>query len=111
MARSLWGTGNPIGRRVEKVAGAAERMILEVVGVYEAANDALGYSQDNFTIFLPSDPRPTSPARYIMLRTSASAETMMPVIRGVVRTEAPHAAITGLRTLVARGRGASRSCA
>ena len=99
MARSLWGTGNPIGRRVEKVAGAAERMILEVVGVYEAANDALGYSQDNFTIFLPSDPRPTSPARYIMLRTSASAETMMPVIRGVVRTEAPHAAITGLRTL------------
>lgn len=101
MARSLWNTGNPIGRRVEKVTAGLERMTLEVVGVYQAENDALGHSQDNFMIFLPSDPRPTSPStsRYIMLRASSSAETMMPVIRGIVRTEVPRAAITGLRTL------------
>jgi predicted permease len=100
MARSLWGDGNPIGRRVERAA-ATEPMTLEVVGVYEEEVGALGHSRNPFTIFVPPDPRLEAQAasRLIMLRVSSPAGTVVPTIRGIVRDEAPRAAIMELRTL------------
>ncbi|MQA91385.1 MAG: FtsX-like permease family protein [Gemmatimonas sp.] len=101
MARSLWGDESPVGRRVEGIAAVEEPMMLEVVGVYEKSFDAPGHSRNPFTIFLPLDPRlaSRSASRFIMLRTSSPAETMMPTIREIVRDEAPRAAITELHTL------------
>lgn len=100
MARSLWGDATPIGRRVERATGT-ESMMLEVVGVYDEEVDALGHSRNPFTVFVPPDPRGASLAasRLIMLRLSAAAETVVPTIRHVVRTESPRSAITELRTL------------
>jgi putative ABC transport system permease protein len=103
MARSVWGDGSPIGRRVERVEVADEPMTLEIVGVYEEGADAVGHSRHPFTIFLPPDPRPTSASqsRFIVLRSSSPAETMIPAIRETVRGEVPGAAITELHTLAA----------
>ncbi|MEX2582557.1 MAG: ABC transporter permease [Gemmatimonadota bacterium] len=103
MARSLWGDGNPIGRRIESAADGEAAMMLEVVGVHEEAIDASGDSRDNFSVFLPADPRPTgrSPNGYLLIRTSTSAEAAMPAIRTVVHDEVPRAAITELLTLAA----------
>lgn len=100
MARSLWGDGNPIGQRVGR-AEATEPMTLEIVGVYDEDADALGHSRRPFTVFVPPDPRGArlGASRFIMLRLSASAETVVPTIRRVIREEAPRSAIVELRTL------------
>lgn len=100
MARSLWGDSSPIGRRVER-ASAATPLSLEIVGVYKSPVAALGHARNPFAIYVPPDPRlTTTPAsRLIFVRVSSTAESIVPTIRRIVRTESPRAAITELRTL------------
>jgi predicted permease len=102
MARRVWGDASPIGRRVERAA-AKDPMTLEVVGVYREEVASLGHSRNPFNIFVPPDPRltPQAASRLIMLRVSSTPEAVTPVVRGIVRDEAPRTAIMELRTLAA----------
>jgi len=97
LARRLWGSADPIGRRLIP-AGGGERgsTVFEVVGVVDENIAGLS-GDDNKFVFVPSVRGTGS----ILIRTQGPAEPMIALIRSVAKTEAPELPLTSAMTLAA----------
>jgi predicted permease len=107
LARDLWGSADPIGRRFLG-AGPNERNVslFTVVGVVDDGTaDARARSHEARRIFVP-DMRVTG---HFLIRTHGPAESALPVIRSVAVSEAPELPIISARTLAAIEAEARRS--
>ena len=100
LAKRLWPGANPLGRRLQHSAQAAQpgeaRPMLTVVGVYEEMENeyaaAAGY--DVYLAPLASQAADAT----LLVRTSSTAEPLFPAMRDVVRAEAPGMVLTQMRT-------------
>jgi predicted permease len=107
LARDLWGSADPIGRRFLG-AGPNRRNIslFEVVGVVEAPTatrrDASNVGR---RIFVPD----VGITGHFLIRTHGPAEPVLPAIRSVATTEAPELPIVSAQTLAAIEAGGRRS--
>ena len=94
LARRLWGTMDPIGRRFSDVAPSrtGSRDLL-VSGVYDSRYFERGQPPLVF--------RPAAELRagYYLIRTAAPASNLVDAVRRIVREELPSAPITSLMTL------------
>jgi predicted permease len=99
LARRLWGTADPIGRRlVNARTGLSEATQFVVVGVVDetrAGRSEMGGNQQR--IFTPA----MAVTGGMLIRTRGPAEPMVPVIRTVASSEAPELPLTSSRTLAA----------
>jgi predicted permease len=87
-SRRLWAGADPVGRRLRASgdrAGGARTLV--VVGVIDDPRPEVRKAGEGFRVFLPPDTALV--ATSVLLRTAASAEPLLPAIRGVVRKEAP----------------------
>jgi predicted permease len=99
LARDLWGSADPIGRRFLG-AGRNERNVslFTVVGVVDDGTaDVRARSNEARRIFVP-DMRVTG---HFLIRTHGLADSVLPVIRSVAVAEAPELPIISARTLAA----------
>jgi putative ABC transport system permease protein len=106
LARRLWGTADPIGRRfvdASATTGSATRFV--VVGVVDEAvagrSDPLGGQR----VYAPGIRTTGS----ILVRSHGPAEPLIPVLRAVANSEAPQLPITRATTLSAIEAGQRRS--
>ncbi len=91
LARRLFGSADPIGRRLTHVGGATAFVIVGVVDEKQA-----GLSGDgNQNVFVPNLNRTGS----ILVRTRGRADPLSPLIRSVAHTEAPLLPVTSVSTL------------
>ena len=103
LARRLWGSANPLGRRlVMPVPGAAPMV---VVGVVDAA--AAGPSDANglVRVYVPYSTLNTG----VVARTAGPASPMLDAMRRIVTAEAPQMPIARLQTVAQRDAAARRT--
>ncbi len=90
LARRLWGSADPIGRRLVGSAGAS----FVVVGVVDETRAGLsGEGQQH--VFVPQVSNPNN----LLVRTQGPAAPLAPVLRTVANEAAPFLPITSARTL------------
>jgi predicted permease len=107
LARRVWGSADPIGRRFLG-AGPNERNIAEFVVVGVVDEQALPVEDDRaFRVYVP-EPRVTS---HFLIRTHGPADAVIPVIRSAANAEAPEMPIISAQTLAAIEAGERRSIA
>lgn len=98
LARRMWPGANPLGRRLQQAANAAQPgPVFTVVGVYDEASGE-DVDEDGYEVFVPPSPEQLA-APALLLRTSTSTEPLFPTIREAVRAAAPGMMLTGMRTL------------
>ena len=95
LARRLWGSADPIGRRLVNVGPGDSPSELAVVGVVDDA--AAGIFAHDDRVFV----RDVSSTRDILVRTQGPAHAMAPVLRSIADVEAPRLRLTSARTLAA----------
>jgi len=96
-ARNLWGTANPIGRRLQygrSESGDSTAMV--VVGVVDERFAAGGEAGDNVLVFIPWG---APGAQSLLVRTVGPAVDMFPAIRAIAVQEAPDLPIAEMTTL------------
>jgi putative ABC transport system permease protein len=105
LARRLWGSADPIGRRLQS-AGPNERNIAEfvVVGVVDVQTPP-DDSDRAYRVYVP-EPRLTT---HLLVRTQGPADAVIPVIRSVANAEAPELPIISVQTLAATEANERRS--
>jgi putative ABC transport system permease protein len=91
LARRLWGSTDPIGKRLVQGGGGATAFV--VVGVVDESR--AGLSGNEPRVFVPNLSRTGS----ILVRTRGPADPMIPVLRSVANAEAPLVPITSATTL------------
>lgn len=99
LARRLWGSTDPIGRRLVS-AGPSQRSLGELVVVGLVDETAAGLTAGNDgapRIFVPG----LQITGHFLVRTHGPADPMIPVIRSVATAEAPELPLVGVRTLAA----------
>jgi predicted permease len=98
LARRLWGSEDPIGRRFNTASpsrGNDGRFV--VVGVVDEARAGLSARRDVQRIFVPR----VRITGHLLIRTQGPAQPVIPVIRSVANTEAPELPLVSARTLAA----------
>lgn len=96
LARRLWGSADPIGRRLVHAAAGQEATAFVIVGVVDET--IAGLSGDGEPhVFVPNLSRTGS----ILVRTRGPAEPVAPLIRSVANAEAPLLPVTRATTLAA----------
>ena len=99
LARRLWGSEDPIGRRFNSAGpsrGNAGRFV--VVGVVDEARAGLSERSDEVQrIFVPR----VRITGHLLIRTQGPAQPVIPVIRSVANTEAPELPLVSAKTLAA----------
>jgi predicted permease len=117
LARELWGSASPIGKRVRRVpsgegtfeglpaaANARDTVELIVVGVVDAAQagpSRSGSSEGWDNIFEPS----TGTGSSLYVRTADPAAAFVPTLRAIAREIAPELPLSSARTLKERDDG------
>jgi predicted permease len=96
LARRLWGSADPIGRRLISIDGAAASTPFVVVGVVDERRAGLG-GDGLQQVFVPNVTRTGS----LLVRTQGPALPVIPVIRSVASAHAPLLPITSASTLAA----------
>jgi predicted permease len=107
LARRLWGTADPIGRRFSS-ASPNQRNAgrLTVVGVVdETKAGTSGGNGGDDRIFFPS----VRLTGHLLIRTLGPAEPVIPAIRSAANTEAPELPLLGVTTLAATEASRRRS--
>jgi putative ABC transport system permease protein len=100
MARNLWATTDPVGRRLVSASEAvADSSTFVVVGVVDAAAAGASEGGSQPRVFVPH--RARSFQRTLLVRTAGPAAAMLPTIRRVAAAEAPQVPITEATTLAA----------
>ena len=95
LASTLWGSGDPLGRRIEPLDSAMARRELIVVGVVDDPQAASRQKNDPYEIYFPSDT--TWVQDMLFVRTALSATPLLTQIRTAAQEAAPGAVI-GMRT-------------
>jgi predicted permease len=97
LARQLWGTADPIGRRFTSTGLHSRRAgTFSVTGVVDEARSGLRSGPtDDYRIFVP-DVQITG---HFLLRTEGPAQPMIPTVRAVANSEAPVVPVIGVTTL------------
>ena len=95
LATRLWGSADPIGRRLVGVDRDQGRGTLVVIGVIDDRQAAIG--TDERRVFVPTLTMTT----HLVVRTEGPATPMMPVLRSFAAQEAPRFAVTSVRTFAA----------
>jgi predicted permease len=108
LGRRLWGSADPVGRRLVSVGRGART--LSVVGVVDSPGPsssqrrsgdrrpelpALGRAGDSERIFVPR----VGTTGHLLIRTHGPAEALMPTIRAAAADEAPALPVVAARTL------------
>jgi hypothetical protein len=96
LAAKLWGTGDPLGRRIEPLDTAFARRELIVVGVIRDPLSSNRKTNEAYRIYFPPDT--TWAQDMVYVRTASSATTLLPEIRSVAH-EATRGAVIGMRTV------------
>jgi predicted permease len=97
LARRLWGSADPIGRRlVHSSAGEQGSVAFVIVGVLDETQAGLS-GDGNPRVFVPTLSRTGS----ILVRTSGPAEPVIPLLRSAANAEAPLMPVTSATTLAA----------
>ena len=97
LAAKLWGTGDPLGRRIEPLDSALARRELIVVGVIDDPRTAANRRPNEaYRIYMPPDT--TWAQDLVFVRTASSAAPLLPTIRSVAN-EATRGGVIGLRTV------------
>lgn len=103
LARALWGSASPIGKRLASTdwkAGARDSTSLVVVGVFDASY-ATTRGVDN-RVYTAHGKRWRDDA--LLVRTSGPAQALVPSLREFIRAEAPNLPVTSTETLSDIGR-------
>ena len=106
MARELWGSMDPVGKRLTGVfdqSGRAEQGMYEVVGVFDAAHPTTRGTTDR----IYSARAPRAPDQFLV-RTTGPATAFVPALNRFLRAEAPELPVGRLETLAEVGRAMSR---
>jgi predicted permease len=96
LAGKLWGSGDPLGRRIEPLDSALARRELIVVGVIDDPLATNRKTNEPYRIYMPADT--TWAQNMVFVRTASSATPLIPQIRAVAR-EATRGAVIGMRTI------------
>jgi len=99
LARRLWGTADPIGRRFTS-AGPNQRTAsaFMVVGVVDETKAGLSAgTDDGQRVFVPT----VRVTGHLLIRTQGPAQPQIPAIRSLANTEAPELPLVSVRTLAA----------
>lgn len=102
MAKRLWPNQNPLGKRFS-VQRAGGRLI-EVIGVAKNGQYKFFTAEPQPFFYMPLTEASPS-ARTFVVRTRASAESMMPALRAAVQAHSPELLISSLMTLEQVTRG------
>ncbi|MGH7467792.1 MAG: ABC transporter permease [Longimicrobiales bacterium] len=94
LARRLWGSTDPIGRRLVHADGGATAFV--IVGVVDETRAGLS-GDDEQHAFVPRVSRTGS----LLVRTQGRADPIIPLIRSVAHAEAPALPVTRVTTLAA----------
>jgi predicted permease len=99
LARRIWGTADPIGRRL-LAAGPSlgHDGMFVVVGVVDLAKGGMRDTGDDFRRVFVARVRVTG---HILIRTRGPAQPVIPLIRSVANSEAPELPLVSVRTLAA----------
>jgi ABC-type antimicrobial peptide transport system permease subunit len=96
MARRLWGSSDPIGRRLVPAGDGQSGTAFVVIGVVDETRAGLSGENDQ-DVFAPTVARTGS----LLVRTREPADPLVPTIRAVANAEAPLLPITSVTTLAA----------
>jgi putative ABC transport system permease protein len=99
LARQLWGSADPIGRRLVNAGDRGPASGLVVVGVVDESR--AGLAGDDRRIFV-SD---RGSAGHVLVRTHGHADAMASVLRSIADVEAPGLRMTSARSLAAIAAG------
>ena len=105
VAARLWPSHDPIGRRLVSLSPTRRGSVFTVVGVVDETRAGMHEDGDEIRVYLP-DVRVTG---HFLIGTSAPAQPMVPVIRGLAVAEAPEVPIVSARTLDAVAAAERRS--
>jgi putative ABC transport system permease protein len=99
LARRLWGSEDPIGRRFNSAGPSRGNAgMFVVVGVVDEARAGLSRrSDDGQRIFVPR----VRITGHLLIRTQGPAQPVIPAIRSAANTEAPELPLVSARTLAA----------
>ena len=88
LARRLWGTADPLGRRLQMAVdtGTSPRSLL-VVGVVDDPLARARRREVAYRIYVP--PLPGAPVGGMIMRTSGAGSSLLPVLREIARAEVP----------------------
>ena len=88
LARALWGSADPVGRRLRPASDSASLpATLRVVGIIEDPAADLRRPDDDYTIYLPPDT--TRATGTVIVRTADAAAGLLPTLRATAQSEAP----------------------
>jgi predicted permease len=108
LARSFWGSADPIGRRLVHANGpVADSTSLVVVGVVDEVRAGSSDTGGRPRAYMPN--RYGALQRSILIRTAGPAAAMIPALRDVAGAVAPQVPIVRLTTLAAQERENRRS--
>jgi predicted permease len=98
LARSLWGSANPIGRRFVRASGdaVADSAAFTVVGVVDDAVAGASTTSGRERVFVKV---PEDVGSILLVRTVPPATSMFPAFRSVAAEAAPSVPLAGIRTL------------
>jgi putative ABC transport system permease protein len=97
LARTLWGTADPIGRRLlPAVDTATVRTPFRVVGVYVDPRRTGRGGEEEHTVYFPPDTAHTT--GMLLVRTAGPAAGLAPTLRAVAQEEAS-TMVAGIRTI------------
>jgi len=103
LARSMWGSANPVGRRVISVdwkGNARDSIAMDVIGVFDATHaTSRGVGVRVYTAngkHWRED--------VLLVRTTGPAQALVPSVRKLIRAQAPDLPIVSLETLAEVGR-------
>jgi putative ABC transport system permease protein len=101
LAHELWGTGDPLGRRLRQASrGSTRRKDLVVVGVFDAERPTTRGSGTRLYTAYGKHWRKDS----FLIRTHGPADALLPAVRQLTRSDMPEIALYGLKTLAQQAR-------